>query len=119
MLFYFSAPNAVQNLSGSSNGTHILISWSAPANPNGIVTYSVVVMERDLLTNDTNSIASETMVTELQLVVNFTVKPYSEYTVNVTPQTSAGMGDSTIFPFQSPEEGNVNIRSYTMKINEY
>jgi hypothetical protein len=88
-----------------SNDTHIIISWSEPANPNGIVTYSVVVMERDQLTNEINTIASETMVTELGLIVDYIVEPYSEYTLNVTSETSAGMGDPTLFSFQTPEEG--------------
>ena len=88
-----------------SNGSHILISWSEPANPNGNVTYSIVVMERDLLTNETSTVASETMVTGLELVVDYAVEPFSEYSVNVTSETGAGMGDPALFSFQTPEEG--------------
>ena len=69
------------------------------------MTYSVVVMERDLLTNETSTVALETMVNGLGLVVDYTVEPYSEYTVNVTSQTGAGMGNPALFSFQTPEEG--------------
>lgn len=120
MLFchFLSAPSAAQNLEASFNETHILISWNEPASPNGNVTYSIVVMERDLLTNTNMTVAEETMVTELGLTVNYTVEPYFEYTVTVKSQTGAGMGDPAMFTFQTPEEGtyvhvhvqeNVNI----------
>lgn len=69
------------------------------------MTYNVAVMESDLLTSDVNTIASETMVTELELAVSYTVGPYSMYTIIVTSQTSAGMGDPATFSFQTPEEG--------------
>ena len=69
------------------------------------MTYDVVVTEMDLLTTDTSTRVSETMVTELELAVSYIVKPYSEYTVNVTSQTGAGMGDTTTFSFQTDEEG--------------
>ena len=69
------------------------------------MTYNVSVMERDLLSNDTSTIASVTTVTELELAVRYTVEPYSMYTVTVTSQTSAGMGDPATFSFQTPEEG--------------
>lgn len=104
-MYFLSAPSAVQNLTASSNETHILISWSEPASPNGKVTYSIVVMERDLLTNTIMTVAEEAMVTELELVVNYAVEPYSEYTVSVRSQTGAGMGDPAVFLFQTPEEG--------------
>ena len=69
------------------------------------MTYNVAVMESDLLTSDVNTIASETMVTELELAVSYAVGPYSMYTITVTSQTSAGMGDPATFSFQTPEEG--------------
>ena len=62
-------------------------------------------MERDLLTSDVITVTPETMVTELELAVNYAVKPYSEYTVSVVSQTGAGMGDPAMFSFQTPEEG--------------
>ena len=104
-LDFVSAPSAAQNLNASFNTTHILISWSEPANPNGIVTYNISVTETDLLTTNTSTIVSEAMVTELELAVSYVVKPYSEYTVSVTSQTGAGMGDTTTFSFQTDEEG--------------
>lgn len=70
--------------------------------------YTVTVQERDLLLNDTNAtvtvVASE-VTTELELLVNFMVKAYHEYSVSVTSQTSAGMGEAIMDSFSTPEGG--------------
>ena len=100
-----SAPSDARSVRVVTNGTHLRISWSEPASPNGVVTYNIVLMERDRLTSDVITITSETMVTEFKLVVNYAVKPYSEYTVSVVSQTSAGMGDPVMSSFQTPEGG--------------
>ena len=116
-IFPLSAPSAAQNVTASPNDTHILISWSEPASPNGVVTYSVEVVERDLLTNDNFTVATENMVTGLELAVNYTEEPYSEYTIVVTSQTGAGMGDPVSVSFQTPEEGKyINARSHTKQL---
>ena len=103
--FILPAPSAVRNLTASPNDTRVLISWREPDTPNGMVTYSVEVMERNLLTNENITIANEGVVTELELSVNYTVEPYSEYTVTVTSRTRAGEGEPATFLFQTPEEG--------------
>ena len=84
-----------------------------------MVTYSVEVVERDLLTNDNFTVATENMVAGLELAVNYTEEPYSEYTVVVTSQTGAGMGDPVSVSFQTPEEGKyINARSHTKQLGE-
>ena len=89
----------------SFNGTHItIITWEAPEFPNGLVSYTVVIQERDLLT-DTASIIVMDVVVDLMLIVNYPVEVYSEYTINVTSQTSAGEGETETMMFQTPEEG--------------
>ena len=97
-------PSPVQNLTTSFNATHIIIKWEAPEFPRGLVNYTVVVQERDLLSDATDIIAMD-VVTELQLIVDYPVEVYSEYTINVTSQTSAGEGDTETTMFQTPEEG--------------
>ena len=81
--------------------------WAAPAYPNGVVNFTIEVQERSLL-DDTSIPATtiESVVTaELELIVEYVVEPYSEYTVSVTSQTSAGMGVAVNDSFQTPEEG--------------
>lgn len=89
------------------NDTHIFITWAAPTNPNGVVNYTVEVQERNLL--DDNSVPAMTVIsevtTDLMLIVSYMLEPYSEYTVSVTSQTSAGMGVAVNDSFQTPEEG--------------
>jgi hypothetical protein len=89
----------------SFNGTHITsITWEAPEFPRGEVNYIVVIQERDLLTDDTSIVAMDVVI-DLQLMVDYPVEVYSEYTINVTSQTSAGEGDTETIMFQTPEEG--------------
>ena len=97
-------PSPVQNLRISFNNTHIIITWDAPEFPRGLVNYTVVVRERNLLSGATDVIGMD-VVTELQLIVDYPVEVYSEYVINVTSQTSAGEGDTETIMFQTPEEG--------------
>ena len=86
------------------NNTHIAVIWDSPASPNGIVSYSVTIEERDLLTDDTVIVFLQT-VTQLELFVEYEIAAYSNYTISVTSQTSAGIGDTQIVIVQTPEEG--------------
>ena len=88
----------------SSNGTHITITWEPPSQPNGIVNYTVLLWETDLVRNTTIDIASEE-VTDLLLVVPFATKPYREYVAMVTAQTGAGAGESAEDVLMTPEGG--------------
>ena len=88
----------------SFNSTHITVKWDPPATPNGIVNYTVVIEERNLLTNDLVLIFTQN-VTELELLVEYAVEAYSEYTTNVTSQTSVGIGVTQRVTIQTPEEG--------------
>lgn len=107
MFVYLSVPSPAQNVSVSSNVTHIVITWEPPSEPNGIVNYTVVLQETDLLLNSTVDITSEEEVTELMLVVPYVTKPYREYVAIVTAQTSAGVGESAEGTLMTPEEGAV------------
>ena len=98
----------------SINSTHITVKWDPPAAPNGIVNYTVVIEERNLLTNDLILIFTKN-VTELELLVEYAVEAYSEYTTNVRSQTSAGIGETQRVTIQTPEEGKRHT-IYIMKL---
>ena len=91
-------------MSVSSNGTHIIITWDPPFEPNGVVNYTVLLQETDLVQNTTIDITLEE-VTELSLIVSFETNPYREYVAIVTAQTGAGMGESTQGTLMTPEGG--------------
>ena len=99
-------PSPAQNVMVTSNGTRIIVRWSAPATPNGNVSYSLEIIETDLLTSQTTKEFEAVVVTELSYVLEYSVRPYSGYSVNVTSQTVAGMGESEMASFNTPEEGN-------------
>jgi hypothetical protein len=90
----------------SSNDTHIIVTWEPPTEPNGVVNYTVLLRETDLVQNTTVDIASEE-VTELSLLVPFVTTPYREYVATVTAQTSAGAGESAEDVLMTPEGGTI------------
>ena len=93
-------------MSVSSNGTHITITWEPPSQPNGVVNYTVLLLETDLVQNTTVTIASEE-VTDLLLVVPFMAEPYREYVAMVTAKTGAGPGESARDMLTTPEGGTI------------
>ena len=88
----------------SSNNTHLIVTWEPPSEPNGIVTYTVQLLETDLLQSTTVNITSQE-VSELLLIVEFVAKPYRQYTANVIARTGAGMGESEDGVLITPEGG--------------
>ena len=104
---FLPAPSSARNLTLDFNDTAIFISWVAPAYPNGVVNYTVEVQEESLL-DDTGvpaAIIASEVTADLELIVNYEVEPYSNYTVIVTSQTSAGEGMPVMESFETPEEG--------------
>ena len=91
-----------------SNITHITITWDPPIQPNGIVNYTVLLQETDLLLSTTEDIILEE-VAVLYLTITRMTKPYREYTATVTAQTSAGMGDDAVGVLRIPEGGTYII----------
>ena len=96
-----TVPSAPVNLSYISiNSTSILVSWSPPLSPNGIIiNYIVIVTEvetgMDLTLNTTDT---EVLITYLQ--------PHTGYSVVVFAETSAGVGESSSsLAFITDEEG--------------
>ena len=89
----------------SFNGTYVIITWSPPISPNGVLSYLIDIRKRDLLTQQTNIILSALVVTELKFLINNPIA-FSEYTVDVTSQTNAGIGVTQTAMLQTPEGGN-------------
>ena len=78
--------------------------WGTPANPNGLVNYTVVVQEIDLLTRAVTLIESVTVVEE-NLILMYQVRPYSMYNVSVTSLTIVGEGETVVESFRTDEDG--------------
>ena len=105
-MYYSLVPSSAENLTVTYNTTNIFITWSTPVYPNGLVNFTIVLKERDLLDDSGSPTIIEPENTkELELVVNYMVNAYHEYVVSVTSQTSAGMGESVMETFVTPEEG--------------
>ena len=93
------------NLRTFINSTHINITWDPPSSPNGIVSYRVSTEERDLHSDCVTLIFFANDVNQTVVSIGYRVEPYSEYTINVTSMTRAGLGEAAIVVLQTPEEG--------------
>ena len=82
--------------------------WGTPANPNGLVNYTVVVQEIDLLTRAITLIESVTVVEE-NLILMYQVRPYSMYNVSVTSLTIVGEGETVVESFSTDEDGEDDV----------
>ena len=82
--------------------------WGAPANPNGLVNYTIVVQEIDLLTREITLIDDLTISKE-GLVLEYQVRPYSMYNVSVTSLTITGEGEVVMTSFMTEEAGEGDV----------
>ena len=82
--------------------------WGTPANPNGLVNYTVVVQEIDLLTRAITLIESVTVVEE-NLILMYQVRPYSMYNISVTSLTIVGEGEMVVKSFRTDEDGEDDV----------
>ena len=100
-------PTAVQQLNIMVNDTHVIVTWDAPTDPNGVVSYTVTVSGINLLDNASVLASTTVIVTETEYTIPHTSVPYSEYTAVVVPQTSAGSGPSEMLSTQTVQEGDL------------
>ena len=98
-------PTAVQLLNITVNGSHVIVNWDAPTNPNGVVSYNVTVSGINLLDNSRVLTSTTVTISETEYTIPHTSVPHSEYTAVVVPQTSAGGGPSETDIVQTPEAG--------------
>ena len=96
MCFFFSTavPGRVENLAGEARYTSVLLTWSAPSEPNGvIILYEVTYMVNDSTFVPVNSTGAGT---------SFTISPLTPSTrvsdITVSAYTSAGRGEVTNLP---------------------
>ena len=108
LLFIILVPSPVQNLTATSNATHIITMWVAPASPNGLVNYTIEIQEINLLTHEITMFETMT-VSEEALILERQVRPYLMYNVSVTSQTSAGAGETVMTSFTTPEAGENDV----------
>ena len=116
MSVLFTAPGPVQNLNvmyaaeltnfnieSRMYDLNVTISWEAPSEPRGnILRYSYRLVET---ANTNNVIIGYTNTTDLSVVENVTVSPFTNYTATVVAFTSARMGNSVMEIALSPEAG--------------
>ena len=101
-----------------SNDTHITITWDPPATPNGLVSYSISMTELDLLSGKSITVFTN-VVSEPGLILEFVVMAHSEYTINVTSQTSAGVGETETYTFQTQQEGTKCMCAVNVKVEDF
>ena len=77
--------------------------WEAPSEPRGnILRYSYRLVET---ANTNNVIIEYTNTTDLSIIENVTVSPFTNYTATVVAFTSSGTGNSVMETALSPEAG--------------
>ena len=102
-----AVPTTVQQLNITINSTHVIVTWNAPADPNGVVSYNVTVSGINLLNNASVLASTTVFLAETEYIVPHTSVPYSEYTAVVVPQTSAGSGPSQTDTVRTLEAGEL------------
>lgn len=107
LVLLFLVPSPVQNLTAAINVTHLLVTWCAPANPNGLVSYTVEIGESDLLDQQSNLLTSTfaTNLSESDLFVEYPIRAYSRYDISVTSFTIAGSGEAVTTTVETSERG--------------
>ena len=91
-------------MAASLNDTHIIVTWSPPLIPNGVVSYIINVQRRSLLTNTNNTVITDLTVTELEVSLE-NPEAFSDYSISVTSQTVAGTGVTQTVVIQTPQRG--------------
>lgn len=88
------------------NDSHVTVTWEPPTNPNGVVNYSVTLMGINLLDNSSVLDSTTVDITATTHIIEHISIPYSLYTAQVVPHTSAGNGPSNSATSTTPEAGN-------------
>ena len=80
------------------------ITWDEPTYPNGVIKFYEITVSR---TNDfTDIIYTNTTLTATSVTPSVMVLPFTNYTVTVAANTSAGQGERVTTIIESPEAGN-------------
>lgn len=98
-----SAPSEVRNLSFSHNGSHFVISWAEPAEPNGNLNYTVMLTGFSLVTM-VDVLSRTEVVLALEVVLMEVQEVYTRYTAIVVPQTGGGQGSGETATYVSPQQ---------------
>ena len=92
MLFYDAVPGVVSNLTGQSNFTSIVLTWSAPQEPNGVmISYEVTyrVSDGNLVTTNT---------TDFRFTISSLTPGTNVTEISVSAYTSVRRGDPVQIP---------------------
>ncbi len=111
LLFYFPipVPEGAVTLDEVTfvNSTHLLLRWSQPRLPNGVLRYQLNVTSTDLVTNVTESLISDTVGAAFSSSILLLVARnfHTQYEVSVVPFTGAGNGVGNSTVLQIPQGG--------------
>lgn len=105
LVLLFLVPSPVENLTATSNETHLLVTWCAPTTPNGLVNYTLEIEESDLSNLLTSTTTFETTLSEPDRFVEYPIKAFSRYDITVTSFTIAGNGEAVTTSLETPEGG--------------
>jgi len=96
-------------LSLNTTGGQLVVSWSPPAAPNGMVLYNVSVSAVNLVNNQPIVIPMSTAgnIDNTIYSVSHTALAYSNYTASVTGITTAGPGPVESVTVQTPQQGKL------------
>ena len=109
--FVATAPTAVQSLSLAYNGSHFLVTWEEPAEPNGVLNYTVTFMSQSLASAMQELVLLEMeVVTELMFSPSVTGLPYTLYVATVMPSTGGGAGPETVANFTTPQGSKFSMK---------
>ena len=99
----------VQQLDITVNGSHVIVTWNAPTNPNGVVSYNVTVSGINLLDNSSVLTSTTVTISDTEYIIPHTSLPHSKYTAVVVPHTSAGGGPSETDTVQTAQAGICSV----------
>ena len=121
---HITAPGPVETLVASFNVTgsifnsttqmytlNVNIRWDEPTYPNGVIKSYEVTVSR---TDDSNDIVYNDDILEgTSVTPSVMVLPFTNYTVTVAANTSAGQGDEVTMIIESPQAGKKYILHFS------
>ena len=83
------------------NSTSIIVSWSAPARPNGVIT------KYQLLCSGGGKVLNKSMMASQTTTTLSGLLPYTNYSCNITAHTSAGGGPAAAVTTATAQDGEL------------
>ncbi|XP_050392227.1 receptor-type tyrosine-protein phosphatase eta [Patella vulgata] len=104
--------SGVQNLTLTSDGTNLSVTWTPPETPNGNITsYTITLVDLD---------SKDTIVnkTQTDIIFDYTVVYGSQYKIRVVPVNGAGLGEATEEGITIPEGISSSVANLKLTLND-